>query len=65
MDLKTTEKIKNVTDNALSTSLVSTPIWLQWVEQGLQLFMLVGGTILLAFRLWAMIKERKSKKDGT
>ena len=65
MDLKTTEKIKNVTDTALSTSLVSTPIWLQWVEQGLQLFMLVGGSILLAFRLWAMIKERKSKKDGT
>ena len=65
MDLKTTEKIKNITDTALSTSLVSTPIWLQWVEQGLQLFMLVGGSILLAFRLWAMIKERKSKKDGT
>ena len=65
MDLKTTEKIKNVTDTALSTSLVSTPIWLQWVEQGLQLFMLVGGSVLLAFRLWAMIKERKSKKDGT
>ena len=65
MDLKTTEKIKNITDTALSTSLVSTPIWLQWVEQVLQLFMLVGGSILLAFRLWAMIKERKSKKDGT
>ena len=65
MDLKTTEKIKNITDTALSTSLVSTPIWVQWVEQGLQLFMLVGGSVLLAFRLWAMIKERKSKKDGT
>ena len=65
MDLKTTEKIKNVTDTALSTSLVSTPFWLQWIEQGLQLFMLVGGSVLLAFRLWAMIKERKSKKDGT
>ena len=64
MDLKTTEKIKNITDTALSTSLVSTPIWLQWVEQGLQLFMLVGGSVLLAFRLWAMIKERKSKRNG-
>ena len=65
MDLKTTEKIKNVTDTALSTSLVSTPIWLQWVEQGLQLFMLVGGSVLLVFRLWAMLTERKRKKNGT
>ena len=65
MDLKTTEKLKNVTDTALSTSLVSTPIWLQWVEQGLQLFMLVGGSVLLTFRLWAMLRERKRKKNGT
>jgi len=59
------QQLKNATDTVIATSLVSTPIWLQWVEQGLQLFMLVGGSILLAFRLWAMIKERKSKKDGT
>ena len=65
MDLRSTEKIKNVTDTALSTSLVSTPIWLQWVEQGLQLFMLVGGSVLLVFRLWAMLRERKRKKNGT
>tara|TARA_B100000073_G_C23374910_1_gene428519 strand:+ start:193 stop:390 length:198 start_codon:yes stop_codon:yes gene_type:complete len=64
MDLKTPEQLKNATDTVIATSLVSTPLWLQWVEQGLQLFMLVGGSVLLAFRLWAMIKERKNKRDG-
>jgi hypothetical protein len=65
MTLRTTESVKNVVDTTLATSLVSTPIWLQWVEQSLQLFMLVGGSILLIFRLWAMLRERKSKDDRT
>ena len=64
MDLKSPDALKNITDTTIATGLVSTPIWLQWVEQGLQLFMLVGGSVLLAFRLWAMIKERKSKRNG-
>ena len=64
MDLKSPDGLKNITDTVIATSLVSTPLWLQWVEQGLQLFMLVGGSVLLAFRLWAMIKERKNKRDG-
>ena len=65
MTLRTTESVKNVVDTTLATSLVSTPIWLQWVEQSLQLFMLVGGSILLIFRLWAMLRERKSKDYRT
>ena len=65
MDIKTPEQLKNATDKVIATSLVSTPIWLQWVEQGLQLFMLVGGSVLLIFRLWAMLRERKRKKNGT
>ena len=64
MDLRSPDGLKNATDTVIATSLVSTPRWLHWVEQGLQLFMLVGGSILLAFRLWAMFKERKSNKDG-
>ena len=65
MDLKSPDTLKNITDTTLATGLVSTPIWLQWVEQGLQRFMLVGGSILLIFRLWAMYRERKSKDDRT
>tara|TARA_R100001377_G_scaffold80917_1_gene60110 strand:- start:164 stop:361 length:198 start_codon:yes stop_codon:yes gene_type:complete len=63
MDPKNPESIKNVLDTALATSFISTPIWLQHVEQSLQVFMLVGGSILLIFRLWAMIKGAKDKED--
>jgi len=65
MTLRATESVKNVVDATIATGLMSTPIWLQWVEQSLQLFMLVGGSILLLFRLWAMYQERKSKRDGS
>ena len=50
-------------DAAFATSIVSTPIWLQWLESGLQLFMLVGGSILLAVRLWAMTRDRKKPDE--
>ena len=63
MDPKNPESIKNVLDAALATSFISTPIWLQHIEQSLQVFRLVGGSILLIFRLWAMIKGAKDKED--
>ena len=55
---------KTVLDTALATGMVSTPIWLQLVEQGLQIFMLVGGSLLLIVRLWMMLKNRGNKKNG-
>ena len=55
---------KTVLDTALATGMVSTPIWLQLVEQGLQIFMLVGGSLLLIVRLWMMFKNRGNKKNG-
>ena len=64
MDFKAPENVKNIVDATIATSLVSTPIWLQWVEQSLQLFMLIGGSILLIYRLWIMFKGVKSKKDA-
>lgn len=38
-------------DGTLGTVAVSSPIWLQWLENGLGLFMLVGGAALLVLRL--------------
>ena len=55
---------KVIIDTTIDTGMVSTPIWLQWFEQGLQIFMLVGGSLLLAFRLWMMFKDRGKKKNG-
>tara|TARA_Y100000590_G_scaffold113627_1_gene129530 strand:- start:3 stop:191 length:189 start_codon:yes stop_codon:yes gene_type:complete len=53
-----------IVDTAIATGMVSTPIWLQWFEQGLQVFMLVGGSLLLAARLWMMFKDRGKKKNA-
>jgi len=64
MDPKNPESIKNMVDAVIGTSLVSTPIWLQHLEQTLQLFMLVGGSILLIFRLWAMFKGAKDEEGN-
>tara|TARA_Y100000114_G_C11612736_1_gene255884 strand:+ start:338 stop:526 length:189 start_codon:yes stop_codon:yes gene_type:complete len=61
--MKDPSQVKNGLDAAFATSVVSTPIWLQWLESSLQLFMLVGGSILLAVRLWAMIKYRKKSDE--
>ncbi len=55
---------KLVLDTAIATGMVTTPIWLQWVEQSLQLFMLIGGSILLIARLWSVLVKRKGKKDN-
>ena len=55
---------KVIIDTTIATGMVSTPIWLQWFEQWLQIFMLVGGALLLAFRLWMMFKDRGKKKNG-
>tara|TARA_R100001369_G_scaffold92673_1_gene139061 strand:- start:283 stop:480 length:198 start_codon:yes stop_codon:yes gene_type:complete len=63
MDHKNPENLKNIVDATLATSFVSTPIWLQHVEQSLQIFMLVGGSVLLIFRLWSMFKGANDKED--
>ena len=54
---------KTVIDTTIATGMISTPIWLQWVEQGLQVFMLIGGSLLLAIRLWMMFSKRSKTKD--
>tara|TARA_Y100000593_G_C4302110_1_gene333893 strand:+ start:379 stop:573 length:195 start_codon:yes stop_codon:yes gene_type:complete len=55
---------KTVIDTTIATGMISTPIWLQWVEQGLQIFMLVGGAALLIMRLWIMYNEFKNRKEN-
>ncbi len=55
---------KIILDTVIATGMVTTPIWLQWVEQSLQLFMLIGGSILLIARLWSVLIRKKGKKDN-
>ena len=52
---------KIILDTVIATGMVTTPIWLQWVEQSLKLFMLIGGSILLIARLWSVLIRKKGK----
>lgn len=53
-------------DTPLATSAVTSPLWLQQVEWYIQDFMLFGGAILLAYRLYLMgreiLEKRKEKR---
>ena len=59
-----------IPDGVLASSALSSPLWLQWVEQEVGLFLLIGGAILLAIRLgyaghklWTDIRDRKKPKE--
>lgn len=57
-------------DSVLASGAISSPLWVQWVEQEVGLFLLIGGAILLALRLgyaghklWTDIRDRNKPKD--
>lgn len=56
------EPIKNTVDAAIGVGALSSPVWLQWIENGLGLFMLFGGAALLALRIYLAIREIRDKK---
>jgi len=58
------EQLKQATDAAIGVSAVVSPIWLTYLENGLGLFMMIGGAILLGLRLWLTIREIKERKKG-
>lgn len=55
---------KTVLDTVFATGMISTPLWLQWVEQSLQVFMLIGGSLILIVRLWSLFIKKKGKPNG-
>ena len=57
------------TDTILATGALATPLWLQGLEDGLHVYVLVGGSILLTLRViktfYDIRKARKKEnKDG-
>ena len=60
MDTSTSTKVG--VDAVIATGVISTPLWLQLIEQGFQVFMLMGGAALLCMRIWITVKELRSKK---
>lgn len=54
---------KAIVDGSIVLGAMSAPLWLQVVEQGLGLFMLVGGAGLLVGRLILLRRELKAAKS--
>jgi hypothetical protein len=58
------ETVKQAVDGTLGAGAVSAPFWVGYIETGLTMFMLAGGALLLALRLFLTVKEiRKKKKE--
>jgi hypothetical protein len=58
------EHLKQATDAAIGVTAVVSPLWMTYLENGLGLFMLIGGALLLGLRLWLTIREIRERKDG-
>ena len=53
-----------IPDGMIATGALTTPIWLQQVEEAFAIYILVGGAALLTLRIIAMIRDfRKDKKE--
>ncbi len=50
---------KTVTDLALASASISTPMWLNGANEWLTFIVLVLGAVLAAMRIYAMIKRGK------
>lgn len=54
---------KEMNDIATASAVITTPVWLQWVEVVLQPFMITGAFVLLVLRLYIAVRD--IKKDNT
>lgn len=64
MTLPQIEGARNAIDGTLGLGAVTSPFWLSWVENGLGIFMLVGGAVLLTLRLMITWRQwRAGKQD--
>jgi len=50
-----------VIDSALAGGVMSMPLWAAGLNEWLLLFLHAAGAILVAYRLWVMIREIKNK----
>jgi hypothetical protein len=55
---------KEVMDGILGVGAVSSPIWLQYLQTTVGMFMLIGGALLLALRLAIAWREWRAGKSG-
>lgn len=55
--------IQSVVDTTIATSALSSPLWLQAIEEGFHAYVLIGGCILLTLRIILAVRDFRAKKD--
>ena len=55
---------QNVPDAVLAAGALSAPLWIRFLDDGLHVYVLVGGALLLTLRvIQAILEIRKNLKD--
>lgn len=58
------QQARSVYDAATGVAAVSSPLWLQHLENGSAAFVAIGGALLVLIRLGLAIKEWRQKGRG-
>ncbi|MEE8386484.1 MAG: hypothetical protein V3S01_11265 [Dehalococcoidia bacterium] len=56
------DQARHAVDAAIGLGAVASPWWLVYLENGLGLFMLAGGAVLLSFRIYLSVLEIRAKR---
>jgi len=51
-----------VIDSALAGGVMSMPLWATGLNGWAELFLHLGGAVLIGYRLWVMIREIKNRE---
>ncbi len=58
-----TQLVQQSADYVVGGGALSLAVGLHYIETGLGIFMLIGGAILVAGRLWLLQKEIRTKQE--
>ena len=50
-----------VVDSAIAGGVITMPLWAVGLNEWLHLFMAIGGSILIAYRLFVLVRDVKKK----
>lgn len=59
-----TQHAQEIVDAALATGAITTPLWLQTLEEGIHIYILIGGAVLLTLRVVKLVREMRSKRNA-
>jgi hypothetical protein len=59
--METDHNTNLVIDSAIAGGVISMPLWAAGLNGWAELFMHVGGALLVGYRVWIMIREIKNR----